>query len=156
MQHRRTLQEWWMIGANGESQGISCCQRDMMIINIYIYIYIVYDVLSTPVNFHAWVLTSEGAELVVKLPASNIFSLDVSTLWEATLGDITKSRRFLLRLFFARKNMPKPLLLVGCTDWLAATDLKHNFIFPMGIALTTKCPDIIIWSVKAKKFSLLS
>ena len=47
--------------------------------------------------------------------------------------------------------MHKPSLLEGCMDWHIATDLKHNFIFPTEIALTTKCPDIVIWSVKAKK-----
>ena len=47
--------------------------------------------------------------------------------------------------------MRKPSLLEGCTDWYVTTDLKHNFIFPTEIALTTKRPDIVIWSVKAKK-----
>ena len=47
--------------------------------------------------------------------------------------------------------MCKPSLLEGCMDWHVATDLKHNFIFPTEIALTTKHPDIVIWSVKAKK-----
>ena len=47
--------------------------------------------------------------------------------------------------------MRKPSLLEGCTDWHVVTDLKHNFIFPTEIALTTKRPDIVIWSVKAKK-----
>ena len=56
----------------------------------------------------------------------------------------------------ARENMRKPSLLEGCTDWHVATDLKHNFIFPTEIALITRRPDIVIWSVKAKKFSLLS
>ena len=56
----------------------------------------------------------------------------------------------------AHKNMRKPSLLKGCTAWLAATDLKHNFIFPTVTALTRKRPDITIRSVKAKMFSLLS
>ena len=47
--------------------------------------------------------------------------------------------------------MRKPSLLEGCTDWHVATDLKHKFIFPTEIALMTKRPDIVIWSVKAKK-----
>ena len=47
--------------------------------------------------------------------------------------------------------MRKPSLIEGFTDWLIATDLKHNFIFPTEIALTTKCPNIVIWSIKAKK-----
>ena len=47
--------------------------------------------------------------------------------------------------------MRKPSLLEGCTDWHVATDLKHNFLFPTEIALTAKRPDIVIWSVKAKK-----
>ena len=51
----------------------------------------------------------------------------------------------------ARENMRKPSLLKGYTDWHVATDLKHNFIFTTEIALTTKCPDIVIWSIKAKK-----
>ena len=55
-----------------------------------------------------------------------------------------------------RENMREPSLLEGCTDWHVATDLKHNFLFPTEIALTTKRPDIVIWSVKAKRFSLLS
>ena len=45
--------------------------------------------------------------------------------------------------------MRKPSLLEGCTDWHVATDLKHNFKFPT--ELMTKHPDIVIWSVKAKK-----
>ena len=36
-------------------------------------------------------------------------------------------------------------------DWHVVTDLKHNFIFPIEIALTTKRSDTLIWSVKAKK-----
>ena len=52
----------------------------------------------------------------------------------------------------ARENMRKLSLLVGCSDWHVATDLKHNFIFPTEIALTTKRPDIVISSVKAKSF----
>ena len=50
----------------------------------------------------------------------------------------------------ARENMRKPSLLEGCSDWHVATDLKHNFEFPTEIALTRNCPDIVIWSVKAK------
>ena len=51
--------------------------------------------------------------------------------------------------------MCKPLLLEGCTNWHDATDLKHNFIFPTEIALTTKHPDIVICSVKAKKVFII-
>ena len=36
-------------------------------------------------------------------------------------------------------------------DWHVTTDLKQNLIFPTEIALMTKRPDIVIWSVKAKK-----
>ena len=50
----------------------------------------------------------------------------------------------------ARKNMRKPSSLEGCADWHVASDLKHNFIFPTEIALLTKRPDIVIWSMKAK------
>ena len=51
--------------------------------------------------------------------------------------------------------MCKPSLLEGCTDWHVATDLKHNFIFPTEITLTTKRPDIVIWSVKAKEIFVI-
>ena len=47
--------------------------------------------------------------------------------------------------------MHKPSLLEGCMNWHFATDLEHNFIFPTEIALTTKRPDIVIWSVQVKK-----
>ena len=47
--------------------------------------------------------------------------------------------------------MHKPSLLEGSMDWHIATNLKHNFIFPTEIELTTKCPDIVVWSLKAKK-----
>ena len=51
----------------------------------------------------------------------------------------------------AHKNMRKPSLLVGYTDWHVATDLKHNFIFLTELVLTRKRPDIVICSVKHKK-----
>ena len=51
--------------------------------------------------------------------------------------------------------MRKPSLLEACTDWHVATDLKHNLIFPTEIALTTKRPDIVIWSIKAKKVFII-
>ena len=51
----------------------------------------------------------------------------------------------------AHENMRKPSLLEGCTDWHVATNLKHNFIFPTEITLTTNHPDIVVWSVKGKK-----
>ena len=54
-----------------------------------------------------------------------------------------------------RKHVRKPSLHEGCTDWHVATDLKHNFIFPTEIGLTTKRPDVVIWSVKAKKVSVI-
>ena len=55
----------------------------------------------------------------------------------------------------ARKNMRRPSLLEGCTDWHVATDLKHNFIFRTEIAFTTKRSDIVISSVKAKKIFVI-
>ena len=47
--------------------------------------------------------------------------------------------------------MRKPSLLECYINWHVITDLKHNFIFPTEIALTTNRPDIVIWSVKLKK-----
>ena len=145
----------------------------------------VYDVLPTPVNLHAWgLITSDrcsscgtiaslkyiltGCEYTLRSytwrhnEVQEIFA-EVSKICRETAnkalniinnraiqfvkeGNISK---------IARKNMRKPSLLEGCTDWHVATDLKHNFIFPTEIALTTKRPDIVIRSVKSKNFSLL-
>ena len=141
----------------------------------------VYDVLPTSVNLHAYGLTtSDRCRACGKTVSLNhiltvceyalssytwrhnevleIFS-EVSRICSETAnkalniinnraiqfvkeGNISKT---------ARENMRKPSFLEGCTDWHVATDLKHNFIFPTEIALTTKHPDIVIWSVKAKK-----
>ena len=140
----------------------------------------VCDVLPTPVNLHVWGLTTSdrcracgktaslkriltGCEYALRIytwgynEVLEIFyevsktcetankSLNIinnRTIQFVKEGNISKT---------ARENMRKPSLLEGCTDWHVATDLKHNFIFPTEIALTTKHPDIIIWSVKVKK-----
>ena len=141
----------------------------------------VYDVLPTPVNLHAWGLTTSdwcrasgktaslkhiltGCEYALRSytwrhnEVQEIFS-EVSKICCETankaLNVINSSAIQFLKegniSKIARENMHKPPLLEGCTDWHVATDLKHNFIFPTEIALTTKRPDIVIWSVKAKK-----
>ena len=142
----------------------------------------VYDVLSTPVNLHACGLTTSdrctacgktanlklfftGCEYALRSytwrhnEVLEIFAevsktcetankaLNIINNWAIQFvkeGNISKT---------ARENMRKPSLLEGCMDWHVATDLKHNFIFPTEIALTTKRPDIVIWSVKVKKKS---
>ena len=141
----------------------------------------VYDVLSTPVTLHAWGLTTSdwcracgkaaglkhiltGCEYALRSytwrqnEVLEIFSEVSKTCRETNnkaLNIITNraiqfvKERNILKI--ARENMRKPSLLEGCKDWHVATDLKHNFIFPTEIALTTKRPDIFIWSIKAKK-----
>ena len=141
----------------------------------------IYDVFPTPVTLHAWGLTTSdrcracgktvslkhiltGYEYALRSytwrhnEVLEIFS-EVSKICCETAnkalniinnraiqfvkeGNISK---------IARGNMCKPSLLEGCTDWNVATNLKHNFIFPTEIALMTKRPDIVTWSVKAKK-----
>ena len=54
------------------------------------------------------------------------------------------------------KNKHRSSLLDGCTDCHVTTDLEHHFVFPIEIALTTQRPDIVIWSIKLKKVSLLN
>ena len=134
----------------------------------------VYDVLPTPVNLHAWGLTTSdrcgvcgktaslkhiltGCEYALRSytwrhnEVLQIFSEVSKTCCETAnkavniinnraiqfvkYGNISKT---------ARENMRKP-------SGHVATDLKLNFIMPTEIALTTKPPDIVIWSVKAKK-----
>ena len=51
-------------------------------------------------------------------------------------------------LKLSRKNKQRIWLLDGCIDWPVATDLEHYFVFLMEIALTTHCPDFVIWYVK--------
>ena len=143
----------------------------------------VYDVLPTPVNLHAWGLTTSDR-------CGKTASLKhILTGFEYTLRSYTWRHNEVLEILaeaskiccetankslniinnraiqfvkegnilkLARKNIHKPSLLQGCMDWYVATDLKPNFIFLTEIALTTKHPDIVIWFVKAKTFSLLS
>ena len=141
----------------------------------------VYDVLPTPVNFRAWGLTNSdwcracgktvslkhiliGCEYARRSytwrhnEILEIFT-EVSKICCETANKALNIINNIAIQFvkegniskLARKNMRKPSLLEGCMDWHVATDLKHNFIFPTEIALTTKRPDIVIWSVKAKK-----
>ena len=37
------------------------------------------------------------------------------------------------------------------SDWHITTDLKHHFIFPTEVALTTQHPDIVTWSFELIK-----
>ena len=141
----------------------------------------VYDVLPTPVNLHAWGLTTSCQCRTYEKTAS---LKHIVTGCEYTLRSYTWRHNEVLEIFaevskiscetankalniinnraiqfvkegniskIACKNMYKPSLLEGCTDWQVATDLKHNFIFPTEITLMTKRPDIVIWFVKAKK-----
>ena len=141
----------------------------------------VYDVLPTPVNLHAWGLTtSKRCRACVKTASLK----HILTGCEYALRSYTWRHNEVLEIVseasktccetvnkalniinnraiqftkegniskIASENMRKPSLLEGCTDWHVTTNLKHNFIFPTEIALTTKHPDIVIWSVKAKK-----
>ena len=138
----------------------------------------VFDVLPTPVNLHAWGLTTSNQCRACGKTAS---LKHILTGCEYALRSYTWRHNEVLEIFseisktccetankalniinnraiqfvkegniskIACENMQKPSLLEGSH---VATDLRHNFIFPTEIALTTKRPDIVIWSVKAKK-----
>ena len=141
----------------------------------------VYDVLPTPVKLHAWGLTTSdrcracgkiaclkhiltGCEYALRSytlrhnEVLEIFSEVSKTCCETANKALNIINNRAIQFVkegniskIARENMRKPSLLEGCTDWHVTTDLKLNFIFPTEIALTTKRPDIVIWSVKAKK-----
>ena len=141
----------------------------------------VCDVLPTPVNLHAWgLMTSDrcracgktaslkhiltGCEYALRSytwrhnEVLEIFSEVSKTCCETAYKSLNIINNRAIQFVkegniskIARENMRKPSLLEGCTDWHVATDLKHNFIFPTEIASTTKRPDIVMWSVKAKK-----
>ena len=147
----------------------------------------VYDVLPTPINLHAWGLTTSdrcrscrkiaslkhiltGCEYALRSytwrhnEVLEIFSVVSKTYCETANKALNIINNRAIQFVkegniskIARENMCKPSLLEGCTGWHVATDLKQNFIFATEMALTTKRPNIVIWSVKAKKkFSLLS
>ena len=97
----------------------------------YIYIY-----MFLKVNGQSIGLKKEVAYQVTETHQKALKIINNRAIHFVKEGNISK---------FARKNMCKPSLLEGCTCWLVATDLKHNFIFPTEIALTTKSPDIVIW-----------
>ena len=120
----------------------------------------VYDVLSTPVNLHAWGLTTSdrcracgktaslkhiltGCEYALRSytwrhnEVLEIFSEVSKTCCETANKALNITNNFAIQFVkegniskIARENMRKPSLLEGCTDWHVATDLKHNFIFP--------------------------
>ena len=140
----------------------------------------VYDVLPTSVNFHAWGLTTSdwcracrktanrkhiltGCEYALRSYTwRHNEILEIFTEASKICCEIANKALNIINnraiqfikegnvLKIPRENMHKPSLLEGCTDWHVATDLKYNFIFPTEIVLT-KHPDIVIWSVKAKK-----
>ena len=118
----------------------------------------VYNVLPTPVNLHAWGLTTSDRCIAHGKTASRKHTL---TGCEYALRSFPWSHNEVLEIFSevsksccetankalniinnratqlfkegnisktARENMRKPSLLEGCTDWHVATDL--NFIFP--------------------------
>ena len=147
----------------------------------------VYDVVSTPVNLHAWGLTTSdrcstcgktaslkhiltGCEYALRSytwrhnEVLEIVSETSKTCCETANKALNIINNRAIQFVkegniskIARENMRKPSLLEGCQDWHVATDLKHNFIFPNDIVLTTKRSHIVIWSVKVKKkkFSLM-
>ena len=137
------------------------CIRTYILIYTYIYIYVYMQI--NPIN----ILTGCEYALRSYTRRHNEVRGNIAEASKICCETANKALNFINNraiqfleegniLKLTRENMRKPSLLEGCTDWHVATDLKHNFIFPTDIALTTQRPDIVIWSVKAKKFSLLS
>ena len=149
------------------------------LIYIYIYIYIYpYDISPTPVNLPAWGLTTSdrcracgkaaslkhiltGCEYALRSytwrhkEVLEIFSEVSKVCCEIANKALNIINNRAIQIVkegniskIACKKMRKPSLLEGFTDWHIATDLKHKFIFE--IALMTKRPDIVIWSIKPK------
>ena len=145
---------------------------------------VVHNILPTSVNLHAWVLTISNQCSVCGKTASfkhiltgceyalrsytwthnevlEIFA-EAAKIWCETankaLNNITNRAIHFIKegniLKLSHKNKHKSSLLDGCTDWHVATDLEHHFIFPTEIPLMTQHPDIVIWSVELKNFSL--
>ena len=141
----------------------------------------VYNVLPTPVNLHAWGLTTSDRCRECGKTASlkhiltecqyalrsytwrhnevlEIFSEVSKTCCETANKALNIINKRAIQFVkegniskIACENMRKPSLLEGCMDWHIVTDLKHNFIFPTEIVLMTKSPHIVVCSIKAKK-----
>ena len=109
-------------------------------IYIYIYIYILWrhnEVLE---------IFSEVSKTCCETANKALNIINNRAIQFVKEGNISK---------IARENMRKPSLLEGCMDWHVTTNSKYNFIFPTEIALTTKRPDIVICSIKAKKVFII-
>ena len=143
----------------------------------------VYGVLPTPVNLHAWGLTTsdrcracgktaslehiptgceyalrsytwrdnevlgifaEASKICCETANKTLNNINNRAIQFVKEGNISK---------LARKNMRKPSLLEGCTDWHVTNDLKHNFIF----SVNEKNIQILSFGpLKQKKIPLLS
>ena len=132
----------------------------------------VYDVLPTPINLHAWRLTTSdrcgktanlkhiltGCEYALRSyiwrhnEVLEVFA-EVSKICCETANkalNIINNRAIqfvkegnISKL--ARKNIRKPSLLEGCTAWHVATDLNHNFVFPTEIAGLIALAAAVVW-----------
>ena len=141
----------------------------------------VYDVLPTPVNLHAWELTTSDRCRACGKHASLKYILTRreyalrSNTWRhnkvleifvkaakiccetanKALNDITNRAIHFTKegniLKLSSKNKHRSSLLNGCTDWHVVTDWDHHFVFPTEITLTNQCPNMVIWSVELKK-----
>ena len=129
-------------------------------------------ILPTPVNLHAWGLTTSDRCRACGKTASLKYIL---TGCEYALRIYTWRHNEVLKIFsevsktccgtankplniinnraiqfvkerniskIACENLCKPSLLECWTDWHVSTDIKHNFIFPIEIVSTTKRPEI--------------
>ena len=54
------------------------------------------------------------------------------------------------------RNRHKTTLLDSCTDWRVIADIDRQLAFPIEITLIHQHPDLVIWSVKSRKLSLLN
>ena len=151
---------------------------------ISFFIKVVHYVLPKQVNLHAWGLTTSDQYRACEKTASfkhillgyknplrsymwrynevpEIFA-DAAKICCKTankdLNNITnRAIHFIKKENISKlshKNMHRSSSLDGCTDLHISTDLKHHFIFPTEISLTSQCPDIVISSVKVSKKSL--
>ena len=117
----------------------------------------VYDILPTPVNLHAWVLTISNQYRACGKTTS---LKHILTGCEYVQRSYTWRHNKLLEIFEGNiskllcKNMHRSLL-DSCTDQQFAIDLEHHFVFPTEIALMTQHPDIVIWSIKLEEVFII-
>ena len=144
----------------------------------------VYDILTTPVNFKLWGLSTSNlykargkiANLKHVLTGCQYSQrsytwrhneiqgiiVEIAKIFCETANEfscIKTSIQFVKEGNISKtphRNRHKPTLLDGRMNWCVIADVEKQPAFPTEITSPRQCPDLVIWSVNSKKLSLLN